>query len=318
MTVSVVTGAAGFIGSHLVDRLLGLGHRVVGLDDLSLGQMKNLSQAVKCDRFRFLKTDVGNQSELIAGLDELRGAAVEVWHLAANSDIQAGVADPSVDLERTFLTSFAVLRILDRFEVKRLFFSSTSAVYGPQPGKIKESIGPLLPISAYGAMKLASEAVFSAHVEKYPTQLSIFRFPNVVGSRSTHGILFDFFNRAASNPKTLEVLGNGTQQKQYLHVSELIDAMICVRSACQEKRGLYNIGPLDTSTTVRAIAAAFKEIAHPEIELKFGQSDRGWVGDVPRFELDVSKICDLGWRPHFNSNEAIFRAIEELKQERNL
>jgi UDP-glucose 4-epimerase len=194
----LVTGAAGFIGSHLVDALLGQGHNVLGIDNLSLGTRKNLVRAIDNPAFSLVEADI---SEVIFMEKYTPESKIDwVWHMAANSDIPAGVDDPNVDFKDTFLTTFRILAWMRRNTVPRLSFASTSAVYGLREKPIEENSGPMLPISNYGAMKLASEACISAAVEAWLGRADIFRFPNVIGSRATHGALLDFVRRLRQNP----------------------------------------------------------------------------------------------------------------------
>jgi UDP-glucose 4-epimerase len=234
-----------------------------------------------------------------------------VWHMAANSDIQAGVRNPDVDLNSTFLTTYHTVKIMQALEVGRIAFASTSAIYGALDGVLREESGPLLPISSYGAMKLASEGVISAALERFGKQAWIYRFPNVIGARSTHGVIYDFLRKLKRNPAELEVLGDGTQQKPYLHVTELIDAMIFVWHAAQDRLNVFNVAPPDTSTTVRHIAEAVVRAAAPNARISYGTGSRGWVGDVPKFAYSIARVQKLGWTPKLSSDEAVALAIRE-------
>jgi UDP-glucose 4-epimerase len=241
-----------------------------------------------------------------------------VWHLAANSDIPAGVADPNVDLRDTFLTTYNVLNFMRRCKIEGIAFASTSAVYGEHKERLVETLGPLLPISNYGAMKLASEGAISAAVESVLKRACIFRFPNVVGSRGTHGVIYDLICKLMGRPNTLEVLGDGRQRKPYLHVSELVDAMLFIWDNAREKVALYNIGPEDDGAEVSYIAQTVVEVSGRNTPLHFTGGDRGWVGDVPRFRYSVEKLARLGWRPKMKSADAVRRAAGELALEREI
>jgi len=314
-----VTGAAGFIGSHLVDALLARGMTVVGIDNLKLGRRDNLAAAAQNPRFKFFQADL-NDLAATGGIlsKESAGAPFDaVWHLAANSDIRAGVADPDVDLRDTFLTTHSILKLAREHKIPRFAFASTSAIYGVHDRPLTEDIGPLFPISNYGAMKLASEAAISAAAESFLERAWIFRFPNVVGSRATHGAIYDFCHKLRKNPAELEVLGDGTQQKPYFHVADLIDAMLFITERAGDKLNYYNIGTSDSVTTVRYLAETTVRHAQPAAKIRYTGGNRGWVGDVPKVNYSVDKLKKLGWSPRLTSNQAVDRAVAEIVAEIN-
>ena len=313
----LVTGAAGFIGSHLVDRLLEDGATVFGLDNMKLGRRANLAKALENPRFKFVEQDVNDVPavmKLVAA--ESKAAPFDMaWHMAANSDIRAGVTDPDVDLNCTFLTTYNLLKVMREHRIPHLAFASTSAIYGVHPGLLHESIGPLFPISNYGAMKLASEAAISAAVEAYLKRAWIFRFPNVVGSRSTHGVIYDFAQKLKKNAAELEVLGDGSQEKPYFHVSDLLEAMLFIVERAKEPLNCFNIGTADTVTTVHYIADAVVKRQSPGAKTRYTGGNKGWVGDVPKFNYSIEKLKKLGWSPRLTSNQAVDRAVEETVTE---
>lgn len=326
MSTLIVTGAAGFIGSHLVDALLSRGHRVIGVDNLSRGSRENLASALGDARFELLIADLANpdECELLAVRLNAQSTSqpgcehiAQLWHLAANSDIPAGVADLNVDLRDTFLSTVGSLNLARQLGIQEFFFTSTSAVYGEREGLLTEESGPLLPISNYGAMKLASEAAISAATSAYLRRSRIFRLPNVVGARSTHGLIFDMYRKLEASAATVEVLGDGTQCKQYLHVSELIAAMLWIADHTSAPIDCFNLGPsADPDITVRRIVEILLETAESQAVPHYTQGDRGWIGDVPRFAYSVEKLAALGWRAKGSSEEAIRRACAELRPKR--
>jgi len=310
----LITGVAGFIGSQLADALLADGETVAGVDDFSLGRPEHLAEAHRRPSFRFVEADMAEPAAATAAFHALcdGGAPDIVWHLAANSDISAGVADPSVDYRRTLGTTLATVEAAGAVGARAVAFTSTSAVYGERDGPLGEDAGPLLPISSYGAAKLASEAVLSAAAEASLERVWIFRLPNVVGPRATHGALHDFVARLRERPAALKVLGDGAQTKPYLHVTELIEAMWFVVAKATGRRNVFNIGPEDEGAPVSFLARAIVERMAPGTPIAYGGGDRGWVGDVPRFAYSTQRLAALGWRAKLSSADAVLRAADEL------
>ena len=310
-----ITGIAGFIGSQLADRLLADGAFVSGIDDFSLGRPGHLDNARRNARFLFSEGDCsepGTVLECLRAASKWATPPEMVWHLAANSDIAAGVADAHVDFTRTLLTTFGVLEASKTFGVRKIAFASTSAIYGERDDLLTEDSGPLLPISNYGATKLASEALLSAAAEAFLENIWIFRFPNVVGPRATHGAIFDFVSSLLAHPSALTVLGDGSQSKPYLHVTELIAAMKFIVAHAAERRNVFNIGPVGAGTKVSFIAEQTIARMAPGTPILYTGGDRGWVGDVPRFRYSTERLARLGWRPALSSDEAVLQAIDEI------
>jgi UDP-glucose 4-epimerase len=319
VSLHLIAGGAGFIGVNLAAALIERGHDVLIVDDLSRGTREAMAPLADSAGFSFLQADCSEPDALDRALDAaLDGRSIaEVWHMAANSDIPAGVADYRVDLRQTFLTTVALLDVMKRRGVGVIHFASSSAIYGDHGDDlIHENIGPLQPISNYGAMKLASEAQLRAAQEAYLDRVSVFRFPNVIGIPATHGVILDFVGKLKATPDELEVLGNGTQQKSYLHVTDLVRAMLHIADR-GERFAVYNIGPTDDGVTVRFIAETVRNAFKPQAAIRFGEGNRGWVGDVPKFCYSVDRLLATGWAPQLGSVEAVVRAVNEIIAQEN-
>ena len=303
----LVTGGAGFIGSHLCDVLIADGHNVTVVDNLVLGKVENIEHLINNPNFRFLREDLNNGHAM--NMIFMDGEFDMVYHLAANSDIQKGGKDPMVDYQLTFNTTFNVLQMMKKYEVKKFFFASTSAIYGETYDVLNEDYGPLKPVSNYGAGKLASEAFISAFASTYHIQTWITRFPNVVGERFTHGVIYDFIHKLQKNPNELEVLGNGEQCKPYVYVKDLVAGIQFVINNSNEPYNVYMLGS-DTRTKVKEIAAMVIEEMGLNASIRYTGGDRGWVGDVPEFRYDLTKVNNLGWKASYDSNGAVRKAIQ--------
>ncbi|MHC6204029.1 NAD-dependent epimerase/dehydratase family protein [Breznakiellaceae bacterium SP9] len=319
---TIIIGGAGFIGSKLTRHFLSQGDHVLVIDNLCRGRKEFLDVLPGQEWLTFAQADASDAAvvlELFKGY-YARLPVGAVWHMAANSDIPAGIADAQVDLRDTFMTTYAVLEAMKKLGLKDLAFASSSAVYGDHGADVllREDSGPLLPISNYGAMKLASEALISAAAESYLEHAWIFRFPNVVGIPATHGVILDFIHKLQVMPNRLDVLGNGTQQKAYLHVDELAAAMLWIADKDKAKISLYNIGPDDAGCRVADIAAAVVERVSPGAQVLFGSEGRDWVGDVPKFRYCVDKVAKLGWHVQLSSQEAVYRAVKEIALQENI
>lgn len=311
----LVTGGAGFIGSHLVDRLLAKGDSVVCVDNFLLGKKEFLENALKNKRFKLHAFDL---IELEKFDDLFREEKFDiVYHLAANSDIQLGNKKIKTDLNNTFLTTFNVLSCMIRYEVREILFASTSAIYGNLNKLLSEDVGPLLPISNYGAAKLASEAYISAFCENYGLKAWIIRFPNVVGWRLTHGVIYDFLNRLEKDQSELMVLGDGKQQKPYLYIDDLIEAIERIYEESKDKINYFNVAANSTTTVKKIANIVIKQTRLQNVKITYTGKDRGWVGDVPRFKYDTKKVQHLNWKPSMTSDEAIELSVEQELQYRS-
>jgi UDP-glucose 4-epimerase len=313
----LVTGAAGFIGSHLTGKLLERGLDVIGFDNLSSGSRANLATAMRNSRFRFVEGDLLDPAAI---RHVIRGCSL-VFHLAADPDVRVRAEKHDSHFKQNLQATYNLLEAIRRRKTDtRLVFASTSTVYGeasaiPTP----EDYGPMLPISTYGATKLGCEALTSSYTELLPLQVVIFRFANVVGSLSRHGVIYDFIKNLQKNPTELEVLGDGTQTKSYLHVSDCVDAFLMTLNdqLCGKKVEVYNIGS-EEQTNVLAIAQMVTEAMGLMNVKKRTTTDlgiRAWPGDVGKMQLDISKIKHLGWKPKLTSEEAVRLAAKELNEE---
>jgi len=313
----IVTGAAGFIGSHLVDELIKRDYSVIGIDDLSLGNLKNLAHLInpKHPRFTFIQQDITKLSYVE---NEYLKESDVIFHFAANSDISKSHKNPRIDFDRTFKTTYDMLCVADIYKIKQFVFASTSAIYGDTGSlQVQENHGPLMPVSHYGAAKLASESFISSFVHNYDIRAWIIRFPNVVGSRMTHGALYDFIERLKKDSTQLEVLGNGTQHKPYIHVKDLIDAIMYSWISSSRRVNVYNVAPMDNSTTTIKNMAEWCAAEFNCNTIRYGTEDIGWVGDLNTFKYNTDKLHKLGFDLDLSSDNAVKKAIKELMNANN-
>ena len=306
----LVAGGAGFIGSHLCDALLKKNHMVIVADKLIMGK-QNIEHLKGNDNFKFYELELANQANVDKIFSENKIDVV--YHMAANSDIQKGGKEPSIDFNDTLLTTRALLEGMRKADIKNLFFASTSAVYGEMLDvKLSETTGGIKPVSYYGGAKLASEALISSYVSMCDMNAVIFRFPNVIGPRLTHGAVFDFIRKLRKNPNELEILGNGTQCKPYIYVLDLVEAIIKLTEEFKTGEEVFNISVESESTTVTHIAEIVVDILGlKNVVFKYTGGDRGWKADVPRFSYDISKVLSTGWKPRYTSDEAVRQTVED-------
>lgn len=317
---TMVIGGAGFIGSHLCDALLGGGHEVFCIDDFSLGTMENIRHLQENEKFTLYETDAADRKALEEAFDKTEPEIV--YHLAANSDIQASAVNPDVEYRNTYTTTVNVLCCMRKYGIKRLFFASTSAVYGDKRDILLDENTPnLSPISYYGAAKLGSEAMISAFTYMNDMRSLVFRFPNVIGPRLTHGVIFDFIRKLHQDCSQLEILGDGRQTKPYIYVADLVDAIVRFTLADDGKEAdvskacgvlLYNLG-VDGETSVTRIADILcEEMGLRSVQYHYTGGEGGWKGDVPRFRYCIDKIHSAGWKAEHTSDEAVRRTIQEV------
>ena len=307
-----VTGAAGFIGSTLVDRLLSLGHTVTGYDNFSSGQEFFIENAVKSPNFELIRADLLDLPKL---MESVKGADVVV-HLAANADVRFGTDHPRRDLEQNTIATWNVLEAARTNGVKRVAFSSTGSVYGEAEMIPTPEHAPFpIQTSLYGASKLAAEGMIAAYAEGFGMQGFIFRFVSILGDRYTHGHIFDFYKQLLEHPDRLRVLGNGKQRKSYLYVEDCVDAILMAIERADSKVNIFNLGTNEYCQVIDSIGWISEHLGlKPELEFTGGE--RGWIGDNPFIFLDCSKMRSLGWEPKLTISQAVVRTVDYLRDNR--
>lgn len=307
----LVAGGAGFIGSNLIDALLAKGHSIVCIDNFFIGTKENIRHLHGKPGFTFYEEDLADLETLKSIFEKERPDYV--CHMAANSDIQASANNPQVEYKNTYTTTFNILECMRLYDIKNLFFCSTSAVYGDALGKeVHENFAPLMPISYYGACKLGSEALISAYSYMNHFRSLVFRFPNVIGPRLTHGVIYDFIRKLRRDPEHLEILGDGRQCKPYLHVSDLVDCILRFMDDVPEGVTLYNVGDHTQSTVSDIATIVCREMGLENVEFRYTGGRGGWRGDVPEFAYNLDKIHKAGWHATMTSNEAVAQTVRDV------
>jgi len=306
----IVIGGAGFIGSHLVRLLLKerIDIKIVVYDNFTSGQRWHLEEVIEHPNLQIIEADIKDSNSLkkaIAGTHT-------VFHFASNPDIAKAIAQPDIDFwEGTYLTN-NILEAMRVNNVKKLLYASGSGVYGEANDTwLAENYSPMLPISTYGASKLACEALICSYCHMFDMKAASFRFANVVGPNQTHGVVYDFIKRLLINDSELEILGDGTQSKPYIYVTDVLRAMLLVEDKIK-KYDFFNVAPLDF-ISVNEIVHIVLDIMHlKNVKYKYTGGDRGWKGDVPVVRLKTDKIRKLGWKNEFTSKEAITKSAESI------
>ena len=306
----VVTGGAGFIGSNLVDRLMENRHAVMVLDNLSGGRRDFIAHHFGSKNFKFIEMDVRDEDRL---KQVLHPKIDLVFHLAANDDIARGVEDPSLDFEHSIVATFSLLQAMKHHGIRNLVYTSGSGVYGDRgPTYSSESFGPLEPVSMYGAAKAGAEALVSAFAHLFDLQAWIVRPANIIGPRATHGVVFDFVKRLTRDPTELRILGDGKQSKTYLHVNDVIDALLLVQKKARGRVNFFNLSS-NSFVTVNQIAdEVVKAMGLKGVRFRRTGGKIGWRGDVAVVRLRNTRLHRLGWRAKYNSREAVRATIEAL------
>lgn len=303
-----MTGAAGFIGSNLVDRLLGDGHEVTGYDNFSTGTEENLSAAMQSEKFRLVRGDLLNLEDV----EQAMQGCDTVFHLAANADVRFGTDHPRRDLEQNTIATFNVVECMRRTGAGRIAFSSTGSIYG-EPEIFPTPEDGLFPIqtSLYGASKLACEGLLQAYAEGFGIQAYIFRFVSILGERYSHGHVVDFYHQLREHPERLHILGDGHQRKSYLYVQDCVSAVLLAMEKADAKVNIFNLGTDEYCEVRDSVSWICKKMGVTP-ELSFSGGQRGWIGDSPFIFLDTRKIRGLGWKPELTIRQGVETTIEFL------
>jgi UDP-glucose 4-epimerase len=309
MSKVLVTGGAGFIGSHLIDRLLWEGNDVVVLDNLNTGTRGFIKHHFNNPKFKFCHVDLLSEK-----IERYFKGIKEVWHLAASADTRSALQNTRIDIDQNILVTYKILEAMRKNSVKRIIFTSSSTVYGEAKVLPTPETYPCRPISLYGASKLACEGLISAYIHTFDITAIIFRLANIIGPRATHGVISDFTQRLKDNPNELEILGDGNQKKSYLHVEDCINGMLLANTKVDDFE-IFNLGSEDWITVKEIVEIVCKEL-HLTPKLTFGSTDRGWRGDVPLMLLDISKIKSLGLKLKYDSAEAVKLTAKSLTTRR--
>jgi len=306
----LVTGGAGFIGSYLVKYFVERGEEVAVIDNLSSGNYELIRKFVEDGHVKFYKGDLRNEKDCEKALEGVS----EVYHLAANPEVRLGATSPNVDFENNIVATYNLLEGMRKHGIKDIVFTSTSAVYGDAEVIPTPEEYPLKPISIYGATKAGCESLLNAYSHTFDFNALIFRFANVVGPGLTHGVIYDFVRKLMKNPKELEILGDGTQTKSYLHVEDCVEAMLYVKKKFAGGCEVYNIGSEDWINVKRIAEIVVEEMGLKNVKFKFtgGYGGRGWRGDVKLMRLSIDKIKATGWKPKYNSEDSVRLAARDV------
>lgn len=314
--LNIILGGLGFVGFNLVTEMVKLKSNIVLIDDMSNAVRKDLiADLLNNNLVNFINSDINNLSESDTQkiIDTSRKfKSINFWHLAANSDIRSSINNPYLDLEKTLKTSISAISLCKQLGEVKFIFSSSSAVYGSHENKLlSEDECELIPTSNYGITKLASELFLRNSVGFEIDKLIIFRFPNVLGTPSTHGVIHDWIFQASKN-KLINVLGDGSQRKQYLNVRTLISCMTALYKKINSDIEILNIGPNDDGVSVKELMNIFLNFWPNQLEVSYEQKNTGWRGDINRYRLDVSKISKMGITPELKSLTEVEKSIFEM------
>ena len=296
-----VTGGAGFIGSHIVDRLIENGDEVIVYDNMSTGIEDFISHHFKNHLFKFITGDILDLKKLTMEMSEVD----IVFHFAAHADVRSGFIDHKIDIEQNLLGTINVLEAMKENNVKKIAFASTSSVYGDATIIPTPEDCPFYPTSLYGSSKAAAETYISTFCEYYDMTAYIFRFVSWVGERYTHGLVFDFLNKLEKDPVTLHILGDGRQKKSYLYVKDGVDAIFTIIEKAKDRVNVYNLGNDEVLNVIDSAKVIIDTAGYKNVKLLFEGGDKGWIGDNKYVLLDTKKIQSLGWKPNKNTREGL-------------
>jgi len=309
MTKYLVTGGAGFIGSHLCEKLIADGNQVTVYDNLVSGSMENIKHLMGKKGFQFIQNDLLAAAQLV---EAMKGNDI-VWHLGANTDIPTGNKVTDLDLKNCTIATRNVLEAMRINNIDKILFSSSACVYGDAPPvALSETFGPLLPINLYGAGKLACEGLMSSYSHLFGIKVTMFRFANVVGARMGHGVIYDFIQKLKNNPGELEVLGDGKQEKPFFLVEDCISGMICAFNNNKLQCDVFNLGTETFTTVTRIGEIVAEEMGLKNVKFRYTGGRRGWPGDAPVVHFSVAKVKKLGWQASHSSDEAVRIAAKRL------
>jgi len=315
---SLVTGGAGFIGSYIAEQLVFKNFDVKVVDNLSSGNLENLKSIKEKNNFTFIKKDLSDTE----GFSDILKNVKNVFHIAAYPEVRTGFDHPEICYKENVENTFKLLEQIRKSNVETIVFTSSSTVYGePKIFPTPENYGPLIPISPYGASKLACEALLLSYCHTYGIKGRIFRFANIIGRRSNHGVIWDFVNKLKKDGKNLEILGDGSQSKSYLHVSDCINSIFYCLTSVKNRTEIFNIGNDDEIDvmSIGKIVCDSMNLSNVNIQTTGGvDNGRGWIGDVKKMNLDISAIKKMGWKPKLSSSQAIELTAKELIQELEL
>lgn len=307
-----ITGGAGFIGAHLANYLISRGDAVTVLDNFSNGQIWHFGDNINNPNLKIIEADVRDEDKLnssICGHDA-------VFHLASNADIARAITDPDIDFSNGTLLTRCVLEAMRKNGVKQIVFTSGSGVYGEVPATpVAEDFSPLIPVSTYGAQKLASEALISAYSFMFDMRGMVFRFANVVGPQQTHGVAYDFLLKLTRTPGNLKIMGDGTQSKPYIHVTDVIKAFMTILEGDSKSENgyeYYNVSSADFLTVNEVADLVCEQMGLKNVQYDYSGGSRGWKADVPFYRLNTSKIRSRGWSNNYGSRDAVLDAVKSM------